>query len=1598
MVANKVDLPEDLIPSKLAEEARAAKDDTTVENGDGKGLAGILAETIDKLMPENNIPLSPQWLYSRPNESKDMHRSNFLPRGTSFDCHQKDNLALDGSLGMKDGRQIGPDVENNHSWHEEERETNLLSRRDRRKEGDRENGYCKNEHCFDSAPVKEMTDSRNLSFEQWLDANNCIVGNESRWDSKWSSRWGPEGKEKDTRIDRKLDADREDTTDEKQYIPGSNRTASESDSRDKWRPRHRQEVPSCGSSVYHSAPGYGLQGGRGEGANVGFAPGRGRSNVLETSVFKRSSRSHPIGAAYGHEKSSLSAETFCYPRAKLLDVYRKNQALSSFDSTPEGFEEVPPITISSSIAPLAFTTPDADEEDILENMCKVNTNGSDICNNLCRNADRRVNSSTADRTSILGEYRGKTNAYNDEDDRGFVTPSNSKNDAYYNIRDLANKYTDTKYELEVGVPVRNSDEIVDPSGAFPKNANENINSPNSFNGIPNIPLDSSSLLDESFISEHPSRKEQDGTNNDEVKISEQGDEVKMSEQSVPPKELSLFYLDPHGEIQGPFLGVDITSWFERGYFGTDLPVRLSGAPEGANFQQLGDVMPHLKDKVQAVYVPYVNDQSQMSVAAGGNLETSTIPADISSSTSVNSQQLATTDFMDSLDRQDQQCTFEHHDFRNSDDRWLHHPEFETLAGISTAQRQNFHELSQEEGVLCPGMPVMSTENILGKSFDNLHLPYTTTSGSPSLAGGMEEMKITDQMVPADNELNRFGLLLSELEGTHLRHPLSSNICNTTDQNMANLAVGGEASFSGQKHKSLNSALNFSGNDASLTNGRRNTSSNVLQNFMDASLFSHSELDSDHCRLEEHLLSQQLQSRQLRQHHLLFPQQTMHADRKLLDKAEGSIRHQQFIRRAIPDIELQLHHQKQQQVQFHHQKMQLLQQYQHHQQQRLQQQLLVEQLRNQQLLDAGFGQSYMDTRQPNSVLDQYLCRQKLLRELQDQSHHLSQQHGFSLEQLIQAGYRYHDERQNDRLDVLSHPRNKHILPLEEQVLLDIQQQQLLAHQVSMKSKQMARIEEQRHSGRVWPVGESDQFSQTAFHPPHSQGNGFGQLDFLEQHQRSLSLNQRSYLEQVSMMHGGLQQGNIEPNLQFFDRSISLSTRNPESNNDLAHVIAHQGLNVQEESGRMYPSDKVMQFPSERQLYQHQNSHQFAPHLDAIRGQQIAFSGQLPLVESRFNQLHLELQQQKRDMNKGFSLGDEEAWSSLARENENLMNGLDLFHHKQVNQISQTLGMAKGASISSYGIREPARLLSDYAADNHVARKSYDTDSFVELNHFSQSEKTLQQSLANIDVKEHANNIANRELDIQMSHGLSNEFEPLDMVKLGKYGHGDYIGRNISLSDLRDRKRNNLGEDSLMDHRDLNDNTLIRPASFDSIGGSLGSYGYGLEDDIAYDKSMSNDRISGILLEGMDESSLKRAHASHATSSQVSSLATVSAPFPIKGKGPVSLATSDGGQEHEGNAKVLETSARSKSNARFHGDYSYGDRDPPEASFVDMLKKPAVTEAVVSTGTADSTDSSTVGKSGKKKGKKGRQIDPSLLGFKVHSNRIMMGEIHRPGDFI
>lgn len=115
---------------------------------------------------------------------------------------------------------------------------------------------------------------------------------------------------------------------------------------------------------------------------------------------------------------------------------------------------------------------------------------------------------------------------------------------------------------------------------------------------PNNELESS-LADQSYIKDGP--KWQIG-NDPLVKkqqsaiVDREQENRKLSQPS--PEDLVLYYKDPRGEIQGPFAGSDIIGWFEAGYFGIDLQVRLVSAPHDSPLALLGDIMPHLRAKAQ----------------------------------------------------------------------------------------------------------------------------------------------------------------------------------------------------------------------------------------------------------------------------------------------------------------------------------------------------------------------------------------------------------------------------------------------------------------------------------------------------------------------------------------------------------------------------------------------------------------------------------------------------------------------------------------------------------------------------------------------------------------------------------------------------------------------------------------------------------------------------------------------------------------------------------------------------------------------------------------------------------------------------------------
>ncbi|KAK1322828.1 Zinc finger CCCH domain-containing protein 19 [Acorus calamus] len=94
------------------------------------------------------------------------------------------------------------------------------------------------------------------------------------------------------------------------------------------------------------------------------------------------------------------------------------------------------------------------------------------------------------------------------------------------------------------------------------------------------------------------RADSDITRRSSEILDQEGEALSNFQPQSSPEDLSYYYKDPQGKVQGPFSGSDLIGWFEAGYFGIDLQVRVASAPPDRPFSQLGDAMPHLRMKAR----------------------------------------------------------------------------------------------------------------------------------------------------------------------------------------------------------------------------------------------------------------------------------------------------------------------------------------------------------------------------------------------------------------------------------------------------------------------------------------------------------------------------------------------------------------------------------------------------------------------------------------------------------------------------------------------------------------------------------------------------------------------------------------------------------------------------------------------------------------------------------------------------------------------------------------------------------------------------------------------------------------------------------------
>ncbi|CAN4123814.1 unnamed protein product [Withania somnifera] len=1503
----------DLLSSKPSDSSNRKRND------DDKSFLVSIDDSKDQAVVDSNIPLSPQWLYSKPSEAKmDLRAPSSLSLGSSSDSSQKDGWRSDVPDDKKDWRRSTSETESVRRWREEERETGLLGRRDRRKTDRR---------ADNNSPAKEITDARALpASDRWQDANNRTSGHDSRRDTKWSSRWGPEDKEKEVRSEKRIDVDKDDVHNEVQTF-GGNRTVSEreSDTRDKWRPRHRLEGSSAAPGSYRAAPEFGVEKGRMEGSNVGFSIGRGRSSVA---ILRPPSRSAVCAAQFDSSvpgKPSISAHTFCYPRGKILDVYRKKKLDQSFCNLPVNMEEVPPITQLSVVEPLAFVVPDSVEEAILNDMWKGKITGSGVLYNSYRKSRSMDNVTEKGDTEFANGKQDilSTDVTEEISDRFPKTLKDveepNDNSLHGNGITLGNGNNEVqKNKVSEDIAMDQtllSRKTVEKIGML-KDSNRSLFD-NSEMKLPDSAATRQHLFEdiEQNITFDASAKHSDNSNSVYVMPSDissrHSSENQLERGGIPPEELSLYYCDPQGEIQGPFLGVDIISWFEQGFFGTDLLVRLEGAPEDSPFYELGDVMPHLKfghgyssNNLSNVDQPAVLE---------GKLESG-----LCSSAS----ELVSSAPLDGLS------------WPSSDFDGLAEHRFQSkIPDLSYSQSEDFNQYIGQETSF-PGRPGSSGNRIVN----------TLRGINPAIPSELMERGAPSHQ---KDKMHPLGLLWSELEGTSRRNEQISNIpFSGGGQDQFLNPVAARVSPFGSRTESTSTAEMWT--DAY----RRNAPSepNLYQNAMDDHL-SHVDREPNHFQLAEKMFLQQLQH----QHpHSLPSSRSSCLNEAMLEReaSHNSVHHPQVASQFEQDLEcvmaLQLQHQRQLQLQ-QHQQMQQQQQFHQHQillkeqQESHARQLLLEQLLQGQACDANRANSGFDATRPNNALEQFLMKQQILGELQHHSH-LHQRHTEpSIEHLIQAklGQIPHQGQQPDLMELLSRAKHGQMHPLAHQIL---QEEQLRGRQLPIELRRILEMEDDRHSGSVWHGDEAGPFPRIPT-DAHRSNSGFGPLDFYWQQKIPSPEEHLSHLERNLSVQDTFQHGLYDSGILPFERTMSLPAGGLGVKMDVVNpLVQQQGLEMQDLNSRMHSGGHMAGFPTN--VYSQSPHHPFVPdqlhafHSDTTEKEWSKSNDQLPVdwMGHRTKQLNLNGEREEQDFDVKQSSEYSSMWMSAGMNDDSSKRLLmELLHPKYVQQSTEQVEMPSGISdeMGSLSGCISGTSLSNRSSNPLLNQDMIPNQAFS-VGLFGSTSGLLPQ----------------RDLVHEMPRGLDDGTRLLFKSCSGTLSETDPVFSNISDASQRHlESRENLVVQAVLASTTGNipANILRRSTSQETGGGTVGLGGDGIG---------TGDSLPGELARERN---------------------------------------SVGEKLEVGGSTAKQSPKSGKKDVRFRRTASCSDSDVSETSFSDMVKSNAKKPAAQEAHPSESSDGTQGARSGsKKKGKKGRQIDPALLGFKVTSNRIMMGEIQRVED--
>ncbi|CAI9116728.1 OLC1v1017957C1 [Oldenlandia corymbosa var. corymbosa] len=592
------------------------------------------------LTGENHISLHPGF-----SSRSDIMKSPGLNE-EARDSNKKRDVFRPSVLDMDSGRR--------ERWRDEERETNSAVRKDRWREGDKEPTENRRTDRWTDSSGKYYGEARRGQNDRWTDSGNKETSNEPRRENKWNSRWGPDDKESDNLREKWADSSKDpDLEKSASHVSYHGRDEKEGDHYRPWRLNSSQSRGRADPPPHYTPPTPNRQApvfthGRGRGETTPtFSLGRGRVNPASNAYTQL----HSVGSL-SEKGETLNGESlpWRYSRTKLLDLYRTTDTRLS-DKLLTELTQVPSLTQEDALEPLALCSPTSEELMILKGIDKGDVVGSGAPQ-VTRDGSMGRNSSDflQSRRNKLGPGDDLPLDANDPKDKALETAGGGSNytehlsyDPRVQSHGFPSKH-DPGQEHNKYPDHRLSSEAARDDGTYRKHNNVPVNAEETMHGHSSIggPWRSSSFGERLHSVVQDSRElpgpvssrapdvgwsdpqkdmntewgkrvadqsyaRSDGPNwriGEEHVLRRQPSAIFEKEpdiqKAIPqsPEDLVLYYKDPQGAIQGPFRGSDIIGWFEAGYFGIDLLVRLAGSPPDSPFCLLGDVMPHLRAKVR----------------------------------------------------------------------------------------------------------------------------------------------------------------------------------------------------------------------------------------------------------------------------------------------------------------------------------------------------------------------------------------------------------------------------------------------------------------------------------------------------------------------------------------------------------------------------------------------------------------------------------------------------------------------------------------------------------------------------------------------------------------------------------------------------------------------------------------------------------------------------------------------------------------------------------------------------------------------------------------------------------------------------------------